>query len=541
MDGLIRLQGRHFFNSDQTQFYIRGVAYQQDYQANGTNTANSDYTDPLADPVRCRNDVPNLRRLGANVIRTYAVDPDQDHTACMNALAAAGIYVISDLSAPTTSGSINRDSPDWTTDTFSRYTDVIDDLSQYSNLLGFFAGNEVSNSQNTSAAAAFVKAAVRDSKYYISQKINRPIPVGYATSDDESIRDQIAQYLNCDPDVANNVDFFGYNIYSWCGESSYQTSGYQERTRFFQDYSVPVFFAEYGCNKVEPRPFTEVGALYSEPMTSVWSGGIAYAYFQEANEFGLVTLNGDDATPNQDFDNLSSQLAKISPSSTAFAAVSTNMSPTTCPGVGATWSSTPSPLPDRPNLDLCNCASTAFNCVVKDSTSMDDYADNFGKHHHIACFPLNTYSQTGFICDPNLNGGQYCDGITHNSTTGTYGAYGMCDARTQLSYVMNKYYLGQRSNNPSACGFGGAASTQPAQSPTGTCVSLLRVAGNNGGGSVPTGLSTASPSSGGSGSGSGGSGNAAAGLTVPSLGCGLIYLACYVAVAAATGASMLLL
>jgi aryl-phospho-beta-D-glucosidase BglC (GH1 family) len=46
----------------------------------------------------------------------------------MNALAAAGIYVISDLSAP--SDSINRDDPSWTTDLYNRYIAVIDDMSQ---------------------------------------------------------------------------------------------------------------------------------------------------------------------------------------------------------------------------------------------------------------------------------------------------------------------------------------------------------------------------------------------------------------------------
>lgn len=302
----------------------------------------------------------------------------------MNAFADAGIYVLSDLSAPTTAGSINRDDPEWTTDIFSRYTALIDNLSQYPNTLGFFAGNEVSNSVNTTAAAAFVAAAVRDSKYYISQKVDsRPLYVGYATSDDVSIRDQIADFLNCNSDVANNVDFFGYNIYSWCGDSSYAQSGYQERTEFFQDYSVPVFFAEYGCNDPEPRMFTEVQALFSEPMTSVWSGGIVYMYFQETNNYGLVTVNDDANTVKTlaDFDNLSSQIAKISPTSTSYAAVSTGGTPASCPAVGATWSSTPSPLPPRPNQDLCNCIEPFLGCVVKSSTDETSYGDVFGKLH----------------------------------------------------------------------------------------------------------------------------------------------------------------
>lgn len=214
--------GKHmFYSTNQTQFYIRGVAYQADYIANGTISANSDYTDPLADITTCNRDIPYLSKLGTNVIRTYAVDPTKDHTACMNAFADAGIYVISDLSAPTTLGSINRNSPEWTTDLYSRYTALIADLSQFTNTIGFFAGNEVANSENTTGSAAFVKAAVRDSKSYIKANVNRPIYVGYATSDDATIRDQMADYMNCEDDIADNVDFFGYNIYSWCGDSRF--------------------------------------------------------------------------------------------------------------------------------------------------------------------------------------------------------------------------------------------------------------------------------------------------------------------------------
>ena len=199
----------------------------------------------------------------------------------MSMLQDAGIYVIMDLGEPATS--INRDSPEWSLELYDRYTSVIDTFQKYNNLLGFFAGNEVSNAPNNTVASAFVKAAVRDTKAYIAQKKYRTIGVGYATNDDET-REELADYFNCGPQQ-NAIDFWGYNIYSWCSDATYTSSSYDVRTKEFSTYSVPAFFAEYGCNHV-PRLFTEVGALFGKQMTPVWSGGIVYMYFQEANNYG---------------------------------------------------------------------------------------------------------------------------------------------------------------------------------------------------------------------------------------------------------------
>ncbi len=203
-------------------------------------------------------------------------------------LTNAGIYVISDLGNPTVS--INRDSPAWNEEIYERYASVIDMFSNYTNTIGFFAGNEVSNAPNNTAASAFVKAAVRDMKAYIVNKKYRAMYVGYA-SDDDDTRVELADYFDCGPASAA-IDFWGYNIYSWCGKSDYVTSQYEARTQEFSTYNVPAFFAEYGCNKVEPRPFTEVAALFGSNMTQVWSGGIVYMYFQEANDYGML-INRD--------------------------------------------------------------------------------------------------------------------------------------------------------------------------------------------------------------------------------------------------------
>ncbi|KAK1088059.1 hypothetical protein LTR48_001957 [Friedmanniomyces endolithicus] len=491
VDPIVISGSKFFYKTNGTQFYIRGVAYQQDYNGNGTSGASTSstnsYIDPLADYTSCSRDIPYLIQLRTNTIRVYAIDPTKDHSQCMNALANAGIYVISDLSSPTQS--INRDTPSWN-----------DEL-------------------------AFVKAAVRDTKAYIKNSNYRTIGVGYATNDDAEIRVNMADYFNCG-DASSAIDFWGYNIYSWCGDSSYTKSGYDVRTQEFSTYSVPAFFAEYGCNDVEPRTFTEVGALYGSNMSSVWSGGIVYMYFQEANNYGLVSVSGNSVTPNQDFKNLASEIASATPSGVQSASYKPSNSAASCPATGSTWAAVATPLPPSPNKELCTCMYNTLGCVVAPATSQDNYGNLFGT-----------------VCG---YGAHICDGIAANASTGTYGAYGMCNATEQLGYVLNQYYVAQ-SSGASACAFNGAAQTKSPSSASGACASLVSQAGTAGTGtvtSVPSG-SGGSGSSGSSGSGSGASGSAskgAAGLSRhAAVETGLLPVALMVCVAAVSGMGMILL
>lgn len=61
--------------------------------------------DSLNDPKRCQIDAGLLKDVGANTIRVYTVQNDEDHDGCMEAFANAGIYVWLDL--PTPDGNIN--------------------------------------------------------------------------------------------------------------------------------------------------------------------------------------------------------------------------------------------------------------------------------------------------------------------------------------------------------------------------------------------------------------------------------------------------
>lgn len=89
-------------------------------------------------------------------------------------------------------------------------------------------------------------------------------------------------------------------------------------------------YSEYGCNEVQPRIFTEVGALYGKEMTSL-SGGLVYEYSQEEADYGLVVIN-DNGTVSlrEDFHNLQGQFNKLDLSLIQSTTSSTNLKAPEC-------------------------------------------------------------------------------------------------------------------------------------------------------------------------------------------------------------------
>ncbi|KAL2135257.1 hypothetical protein VTI74DRAFT_9242 [Chaetomium olivicolor] len=405
----IVLKGTKFFYENGTQFFIKGVAYEQESAVGGAPTNSTKYSDPLANADACKRDVPLLKALGTNTIRTYAVDPNGNHDECMKLLDDAGIYVISDLSEP--SLSINREDPHWNVDLYKRYTGVVDNLSKYSNVIGFFACNEVTNNNTNTPASAYVKAAVRDTKAYIKANVNRWMGVGYAANDDPDIRGDIAHYFNCG-NQTKAIDFWGYNIYEWCGKSTLKDSGYDKQIEFFKNYSVPVFLRR--------------------EMTDVFSGGIAYMYFEETNDYGLVTVKGNSASTMKNYDALKTKMASVSPTSTDMSAYQPTNSPATCPELSKNWRIKGEILPPTPDSSLCDCMYKSLSCVPADKLEAKDYGDVFG-----------------YICSAVP---EACAGINGNTTTGVYGAYSMCNAKQQLGFVLNEYYNNQNKAKD-ACDF----------------------------------------------------------------------------------------
>lgn len=454
---------KFYFENNGSQFLMRGVAYQAD-----TTNSSASYVDPLGDLETCKRDIPYLQELQTNIIRVYAINSSLDHTGCMELLQEAGIYLIADLSTPELS--IDRADPEWTTTLYNRYIEVVDNFHNYTNVVGFFAGNEVTNSDSNTDASAYVKAAIRDVKAYISDKGYRTIPVGYSSNDDTTIRLDMAEYFACG-ELADRADFFGINMYEWCGNSTYKESGYETISDEYANLGIPIFFSEYGCNEVQPRRFTEVQAIYSEEMTDEWSGGIVYMYYEETNNYGLVTIEDDgDVSTLADFNYLKSELESIDPSYATANSASTSQSVTTCPTVGGVWAAN-TVLPPTPNVADCECMANALTCVVADDVSSDDYATLFS-----------------YVC-----GEVDCTGVSGNGTSGIYGAYSPCDTKQKLNFVLNLYY----SNNgasASACDFDGSATTQAATTAS-SCSAVLSQAGYSGTGTISNQIDQASAAS----------------------------------------------
>ncbi|CAK7895774.1 1,3-beta-glucanosyltransferase Pga4p [[Candida] anglica] len=364
----IETKGNAFFVKDSNQrFYIRGV----DYQPGGS----SKLIDPLANTKTCKRDIEKFKDLGINTIRVYSVDNTADHDECMKELADAGIYVILDVNIPNASISRSDAKCSYNTMYLEEVFATVSAMAKYDNTLGFFAGNEVINDETTTSAATYVKAVVRDMKHYIKNKKLRSIPVGYSAADVEENRLETAHFFNCGDDEMARSDMFGFNDYSWCGKSSFTTSGYDQKVEAYSNYSIPLFLSEYGCNKITPRPFTEVESIYSTKMSSVFSGGLVYEYSEEANKYGLVKINGDSVTTNSDYDNLKAEFKKT-PNPTGDGAYQSSLDFSECPPQTDKWNAT-STLPDTPKGALKYLtgdstpkgngfdASTQWACIAK--------------------------------------------------------------------------------------------------------------------------------------------------------------------------------
>lgn len=139
-------------------------------------------------------------------------------------------------------------------------------------------------------AAPFLLSAAVDLKAYIKAKGYRKIPIGYSATDTGALRPMLQNYLVCRDDPIERLDFYALNSYEWCGSSpTFETSGYVSLQADADNYPIPIFFSEDGCNTVPPRTFNDQAAIFGPNMTDTWSGAIIYEWIQEMNQYGLVS------------------------------------------------------------------------------------------------------------------------------------------------------------------------------------------------------------------------------------------------------------
>jgi len=336
----VTTKGNAFYANNE-RFYIRGVAYQPGGAA--------DAADPLLDLDSLKRDVEQFKNLGINTIRIYTIDNSQNHDEGMKMLDDAGIYLALDANTP--GYSLNRENAD---SLHASYNDVylqsvfatVDSFAGYNNLLLFFSGNEVINAKNNTNAAPYIKAVTRDMKQYIAAQADRQIPVGYSSADvAENIEPQ-ALYFACGEDEMARSDFFAFNDYSWCDPSSFEQAGWDKKVETYSNYSIPVFLSEFGCI-TNTRKWEEISALYSDKMTGVYSGGLAYEYTVEPNGYGLVEMSGGSIVPNDDFKALKAAYEET-PVPSGDGGARTDTEVPTCPPVSDEWAVDTENLPVIP-------------------------------------------------------------------------------------------------------------------------------------------------------------------------------------------------
>ncbi|CAK7242964.1 MAG: 1,3-beta-glucanosyltransferase [Sporothrix thermara] len=325
------------FWAGSTRFYVRGI----DYQPGGS----SNLADPLADTDVCERDITQFKKLGINTVRVYTIDNSKNHDDCMNALAAAGIYLILDVNNPLYSINRENPAPSYNAVYLQSVFATIDEFVKYPNTMAFFSGNEVVNSTAASTLSApYVKAVTRDMRQYISERGYRKVPVGYSAADVSQNRMQLADYMNCGTDDERS-DFFAFNDYSWCN-TNFDVSGWDQKVKNFTGYGLPIFLSEYGCI-TNGRDFGEVGALMNSEMTSVYSGGLMYEYALEVNKFGIASIDGSTVSELPGFTKFASALSAY-PAPTGDGGFTSTTNSQACPTKDSDWLVDSTLLPAMP-------------------------------------------------------------------------------------------------------------------------------------------------------------------------------------------------
>jgi hypothetical protein len=173
--------------------------------------------------------------------------------------------------------------------------------------------------------------------------------------------------------------------------------------------------------------------MYSTQMTGVFSGGLAYEFTQEPNDYGLVTIYGTTAHLLNDFVALQSQYEKVTTVTAGTAEAVTRA--TTCPAANSyAQRNGTNVLPDTPVADLIKNGipsnlyspgklitpstwSTNYTIVDQNGQSISNKAiDSSG---YTVTNPANGGSGTS---GSQIGGGSSSSGNSTNSTSDAIGS-----------------------------------------------------------------------------------------------------------------------
>ena len=338
----IRTRGKAFVTgagSLRKRFMVRGVALSTAGVAALTKQAGQVVDDILANEhhdLFVNSIFPQLKDLGANVVRVYQVHPAHSHDKSMKILDEHNIYVMVGLA--TSDHSVKQMTREYDYATFWRAAQLVDEFQAYDNTYCFSVGNEVEfpgqqaanlRTQNPSWPDADVVAATcrlelkvaqamksfaRDIKAHIAVRSYRQIPVGVAMQDGPESSwgaanhlayqqgligtDVIARYYAAGADE-ERMDYIGINCYRYKTVVPAMTHYYDALAGKTEAGALPVpmFLTESGAFGSHNRDWADVTQIYQDLLLCPQlSGQVAFQLLDEGQGFGLYEVSAPGGT-----------------------------------------------------------------------------------------------------------------------------------------------------------------------------------------------------------------------------------------------------
>ncbi|CAO3623453.1 unnamed protein product [Cunninghamella blakesleeana] len=204
-------------------------------------------------------------------------------------------------------------------------------------------------------------------------------------------------------------------------------------------------------------------------MTDVFSGGIAYEWTQENNNYGLVQLgSGGNIKLLQDYTNLQKELARVkkSNSNNVLKMDEFNEQQRSAPSCPQSqyWKASEK-LPPTPSETACQCMMKSIVCGLSDNNKAELSAQSSNDLMNASAKNSTLVKQFDLMCSLTT-----CQDIGGDAEKGEYGAFSYCSPMNKLSWLYHSYFVTQKG---STCDFeGNAVELSPKKQDIEDCASL---------------------------------------------------------------------